>query len=318
MTTSRLIEQFDSWQQRHRAPSFVVAVLLRYREDRGRDFGALLSYYGFISLFPLLLVLVTVLGIVLRDNADLRNRILESVYSKIPVVGVQLRHDTTSLSSSGWILVAGLIVSIWSGLAVLRQAERAFDLQWGAPTLGRTGFVGAQLRPLATLGVMGVGLVVAVAATSVAASLPGLPWEGRVVGGGFALALNMGVLTVAFRLLQRSAVPWRDLAVGGALGGGGLWVLQLVGAGYVGHVVVGASEVYGGFAIVFGLLVWLALLARVTLLASEVNVVRARVFWPRSLGGVQLTVGDRNAIAQTADREALFVARFDYPRQKIS
>jgi len=86
-------------------------------------------------------------------------------------------------------------------------------------------------------------------------------------------------------------------------------VLQVAGTSYVGHVILGASDVYGAFAVVFGLLVWLALLARVTLVASEVNVVRACRFWPRSLGGTQLTPGDRAATAQTAEKAGQLVGR---------
>ena len=63
-----MLGRIDDWQQRRRGTSLFVATILRYREDRGRQYGALLSYYGFISLFPLLLVLVTVLvsGLVAR------------------------------------------------------------------------------------------------------------------------------------------------------------------------------------------------------------------------------------------------------------
>src|SRR6478735_11082569 len=99
------IDRIDAWQQRRRGLSFLVATFVRYREDRGRQYGALLSYYGFISLFPLLLVLVTVLGIVLDDHADLRQRILDTVYARIPVVGAQLRESTASLPSNGVALV---------------------------------------------------------------------------------------------------------------------------------------------------------------------------------------------------------------------
>ena len=89
VTVEQLTQRFDGWQQRHRVPAFLVALLLRYREDQGRDYAAALSYYGFISLFPLLLALVTVLGIVLRNNTALQDRILDTVYSRIPVVGAR-------------------------------------------------------------------------------------------------------------------------------------------------------------------------------------------------------------------------------------
>jgi membrane protein len=106
-----VLERIDRWQQGRRGVSFLVATFVRYREDRGRQYGALLSYYGFISLFPLLLVL----GIVLDDNADLRRRILDTVYARIPVVGAQLCESTTSLTSSGLPLLLGALASLWRG-----------------------------------------------------------------------------------------------------------------------------------------------------------------------------------------------------------
>lgn len=298
-----LVDRADAWQQRHRGSAFVVAVMLRYREDRGRDYGALVTYYGFVSLFPLLVVLVTVLGIVLDDNAEVRDRILDSVFARIPVVGVQLRETTTGLSSSGWLLLIGLLVSVWSGLAVAKRAGEAFNLQWGVPRFPLPSFVHTQVRAVGALAVVGVGIVAGTTATSVAAALPGLPWEGRLVGSMVAIAVNIAMLTVFYRVLLRSAVRWSDLLPGGVTGGIALWGLQLVAATYVGRVVAGASDVYGTFAVVFGLLVWIALLARVTLLASEMNVVLVNQFWPRSLAGTPSTPGDRRAVTQTAEKE---------------
>jgi YihY family inner membrane protein len=298
----RLLKRIDVWQQGHRGPSFLIAVLLRYKEDRGRDYGALLSYFGFISLFPLLLVLVTVLGIVLEGHAELRDQILDSVYSRIPLLGAQLRQSQTVLNSSGWVLVVGLLAATWSGLAVIKRTQDAFNLQWGVPPFRRPGFIIVQLRSLGALSVVGVGIIATTAATSVVALLPGLPWEGRLLGGLLAICLNIAVLTVAFRVLTQAGVPWRKFYAGGVVGGVAFWGLQLIGATYVGHVVKGASDVYGAFAVVFGLLVWIALLARVTLLASEINVVLSKRFWPRSLSGGMVTEGDRRAIAQTARR----------------
>jgi membrane protein len=293
----------DRWQQRHRAVSFLVAVFERYWEDRGRQYGALLSYYGFVSLFPLLLVLVTVLGIVLDDDPELRNRILDTVYATIPVVGAQLRESTTSLSSNGLVLVTGLLVSLWSGLAVVKHAQDALNLQWGVPRFQRPRFVGRSVRALGALAVVGIGIVVATAATSVAAFLPDLPLAGRLLGALVAILLNALVLTTSFRVLVHADVGWRALAPGGVVGGVALWALQLVGATYVTRVIVGASDVYGVFATMFGLLVWIALLARVSLLASEVNVVRARRLWPRSLRWSAPTDADRRALEETLRRE---------------
>jgi len=298
-----LLRNIDSWQQRRRSPSFVVAVFVRYREDRGRQYGALLSYYGFISLFPLLLVLVTVLGIVLDDNPTIRDRILDTVFAKIPVVGAQLRQSTVSLNSSGLLLLAGLLATLWSGLAVVRVAQDALNHQWAVPRLRRPGFITRQVRAVGALVVVGAGILVSTAATSLAAYLPDLPWGGRVLGAICAAAVNVVLLTASFRVLIQAHVGWRALVSGGLVGGVVLWSLQLVGATYVARVIMGASDVYGAFATVFGLIVWIALLARAALLANEINVVKARQLWPRSLRWTPETDADRRAVEQIIQRD---------------
>ncbi len=299
--------RLDAWQQRRRALAFLVATFVRYREDRGRQFGALLSYYGFVSLFPLLLVLVTVLGIVLDDRADLRAHILDSVYARIPVVGAQLRQGASSLDANGWALAFGLVISIYAGLAVVKHAQDALNLQWSLPWYRRPRFVERNARALGALLVVGLGIVVATVVTGLAAFLPELDGGGRYLGALVAVAMNVTVLTVGFRVLVKGGVAWRALVPGGLLGGVTLWVLQLVGAEYVARVVLDASEVYGTFAVMFGLLAWIALLARVVLLANEVNVVRARRLWPRSvLDSAAPTDGDRRAAAESRRRDLLF------------
>lgn len=299
--------RIDAWQQRRRAISFLVATFVRYREDRGRQFGALLSYYGFVSLFPLLLVLVTVLGIVLEDNAGLRADILDSVYARIPVVGAQLKESTSSLDANGWALAFGLVVSIYAGLAVVKHAQDALNLQWSLPWYRRPRFVERNARALGALAVVGLGIVAATVVTGLAAFLPALDGGGRYLGALVAIAMNILVLTVGFRVLVKGDVGWHALAPGGVIGGITLWALQLIGAEYVSRVVLDASEVYGTFAVMFGLLAWIALIARVILLANEVNVVRSRRLWPRSLlDGAPPTDGDRRAAAETVRRDALF------------
>ena len=301
------VERLDAWQQRHRVPGFAIAVGLRDHEDRGRDRGALLAYYGFISLFPLLLVLVTLLGIVLDDNSELRDEILATVYSRIPVIGPELQRNASSLESSGWVLLVALVVSLWSGLAVVRRAEESFNAQWGTPR-SRRGFVASQARTVGALAVMGGGVLIATIATSAVHLLDDLPLGGRLLGALFAIVLNIGVLTVTFHVLLQATATWSDLYLGGIAGGITLWLLQIVGATYVDRVIVGASDVYGGFAIVLGLLVWIALLARVTLLASAINVVKVKELWPRSFSG-QPTAGDLNARRLSVERDDLLAGR---------
>ena len=302
-----LLGRIDAWQQRRRVTAFLVATFVRYREDRGRQYGALLSYYGFVSLFPLLLVFATVLGIVLQDDAALRARILDTVYGRIPVVGAQLRESTSGLDANGWALALGLVVSVYAGLAVVKHSQDALNLQWSLPWYRRPRFVERNARALGALVVVGLGIVLATAATSVAAFLPALDGGGRYLGAFVAVVVNIAVLTVGFRVLVKGGVDWRALVPGSVIGGVTLWLLQLVGAEYVSRVVLDASEVYGTFAVMFGLLAWIALLARVILLANEVNVVRARRLWPRSLlDAGPPGEGDRRAAEESRRRDLLF------------
>lgn len=298
------LDRLDRWQQRRRFMSFAVAVVRRYGEDRGRQYGALLSYYGFVSLFPLLLVLGTVLEVVLAGNPELRAQILDSVYARIPVLGSQLQSNTTTLSASGLLLVVGLVVAVWAGLAVVRSGQEVVSLQWCVPRFRQRSFVSAQLRALGVLVVFGVGVVLAGIATSLAALVPDTAWGGRVLVAVIAIVLSVVVVSVIFRMLAASDLRWRDVAAGGVAGGVALWFLQLVGATYVARVIVGATDVYGAFAAVFGLLVWIALLAHVLLLANEINVVRAKRLWPRSLTRTAPTDADRRALGETVRRES--------------
>ena len=308
-----MLKRIDAWQQRRRFVSLVVATFLRYREDRGRQSGALLSYYGFVSLFPLLLVLVTVLGIVLDDNDDLRNRVLDTIYARIPVLGAELRESPTSLDSSGVALLLGVLVSLWAGLAVVKHAQDALNLQWSVPWYGRPRFLERNMRAFGTLMVVGAGILAATATTNLVAFLPELHGLWRVLAAIAAIVVNIAVLTASLRVLITSPVAWRLLLPGGVVGGVAFWFLQLIGGEYVARVVLDASDVYGAFAVMFGLLVWIALLARVTLLADELNVVRAGQLWPRSITGRRPTDGDRRALDASLKRSALFREALDEP-----
>lgn len=301
------LERGDSWQQQRRGPGFLVAVLVRYREDRGAQYGALLSYYGFVSIFPLLLVLVTVLGIVLEGDPDLRHRILDTVYSKIPVVGTQLRRNPLSLNSSGLVLLVGLLVALKAGLAVVKHAQDALNLQWSLPRFERPGWIAVHLRAIGVLLMLGFGILATTAVTNLAVFLPDLPGSGRLLGAAFALVVNVVLLTASYRVLVESKRGWRAYAAGGLVGGLGLWALGLVGATYVDHVIVDATDVYGSFAIMFGLLVWISLVARIALVANEINVVGSKHLWPRSLTAVRMTEADHRALEEVTQREA-FVA----------
>ena len=91
----------DDFQQRHRWLAFPVAVAKKYGEDQAGHRAALLAYYGFFSLFPLLLVAVTVLGFVLQGRSDLGERIVDSAVAQFPVIGDEIGAEPSPRAGSG-------------------------------------------------------------------------------------------------------------------------------------------------------------------------------------------------------------------------
>ena len=280
-SVSGIVERVDAWQQKRTVAGFFVAVGAKYRDDRGQQYAALLSYYGFISMFPLLLAFVSILSIVLKNEPTARDKIINGLIGRLPVIGTQIKTDTSSMQVHGVLVVIGIATLLWAGLKVVRNAQNAFNEQWGVPYLERPGVVRQSIRGLAMLAVIGLAIVGATAVTSLAAfgDFPGLT---RVTGAFVAILLNIVLLGVSFELLTEARLGVRTLLPGAVLGGVGLWAVQLVGGTYIERVVADASDIYGAFATVFGLLIWLALLARVVLIANEMNVVLRRHAWPRT------------------------------------
>lgn len=276
------VDRLDAWQQKRRVPGFAVAVGQKYREDRGRQYAALLSYYGFISMFPLLLLFVWLLGVFLKDSPSLRDKILDSIIARLPVLGAQITRDADSLHLNGWAVVVGVVTLLWAGLKVVRTTQDAFNEQWGVPWMQQPGLVTKSLRGVALLAVIGGGIVAATVVTGLFAFSADLAGATRVWGALVAIALNVGLLLASFKLLTGPHLTLKAALPGSLAGGVTLWLLQLVGGQYVTRVIDSASDVYGAFATVFGLLVWIALLARVVLIAGEVNVVLHQRLWPRT------------------------------------
>ncbi|MGH2855081.1 MAG: YihY/virulence factor BrkB family protein [Solirubrobacteraceae bacterium] len=262
--------------------AFPIAVLKKYDDDQASQLGALIAYYGFFSMFPLLLVFVTILGFVLQGNPDAQESVLHSTLSQFPIIGTQLKSNVHSLQGSGLALAIGLIGALLAGLGITGATRNAFDVVWGVPRRERPNFVAWRLRGLGLLTVLGVLSILSTAAVGYVTAQTQGPVE-ALVGVLGALAVNLLLFFAAFRLLTADEVQTSDL-LPGIVVGAVLWqVLQHVGGYYVDHVVRHARETSALFAFVLGLLTWLYLGGQVTVLAAEVSVVRARKLWPRKL-----------------------------------
>jgi membrane protein len=300
MDLLRPVRAFDSAQQRRRWLALPFAVLKKFSDDSAGSLAAQISYYAFFSLFPLLLVFVTVLGYVFHGNKSFEKSIENSVLAHFPIVGTSVQ--THKLTGSATAVIVGGLLSLWAGLGVTQAAHNAFDQVWAVPRKERPDFLRRRLRGLMLLVVLGTLFVVSTAISGVVSA--GLGSVGLKTGGiVISLLLNVGLFAAAFRLLTTATVPTRNLWVGAVIGGI-LWeALQVVGGIYVNHVIRHASNTYGVFATVIGLLAWLHLGAQATLYAAEINVVVTRRLWPRSLFGAPSEPADREALRALAETE---------------
>lgn len=307
------LARLDAYQRRHRWVGLPLAVVYKFYDDQALYLAALLTYYGFISLFPLLLILVAVLSAFLSDDPALRHRVLDSALSEFPVIGDQIGENIHSFHSNGAALAIGIAGSLYGSLGVAQAAQYALNKIWAVPRHARPDPLQSRLKGLLFLLLLALGLC-ALTMLSVAASatyvfgvrLRGGTWIAATAG---SVLLNTGLLLLSYRLLTHRVLPLRRLA-GAGLGAACAWqALQWGGSYYVSHVLRGATATYGMFGIVLGLLAWLYAGALIFVMAAEVGAVRVMRLWPRSLltpftDRVRLSPADRRAYQSYAATEA--------------
>ncbi len=295
----RIAAWIDGFQRRHSLFGFPYAVVKKYGDDQSGNLAALIAYYGFFSLFPLLLVFVTILGLVLKDNPTLQAKILDSALAQFPIIGDQIENNIHSLQGSGLTLLIGVLVTLWAGLGVMNAMQTAMNVVWDVPRRDRPNFLKGRLRALLMLGLLGTASIAAAVVAGVTAAAANSTVS-FVLGLVLSFALNFGVFLLAFRILTARKLSWGDVLPGAVVAAVAWLALQLLGGYIVGHQLKSASQVYGLFAMVIGLLAWMALGATVTLYAAEINVVRKERLWPRGLIRPPLTDADRAAYRRAA------------------
>lgn len=294
-----LLDRVDRFQQAHGWAGFPFAVVRKFGDDRAGYLAALIAYYGFFSMFPLLMVFVGVLGLVLEGNPALQQQIINSAVASFPVIGEQIKTRVESLTASASLVSIGAIVALWAGLGVAQAAQNAMNEIWDVPRRDRPNFWKSRLRSVGMLALLGTLVVVTT-------FLSGVATGGGTVGSiGISLILNLGLFMVAFRVLTARDLSWGQV-LPGSIFAAILWTfLQTIGGYYVTHQVKNATLVYGVFAIVLGLLAWLYVGAQMTLYAALINVVRAERLWPRTLTGRLPTEADRRALRARAGATAM-------------
>jgi len=300
-----ITQHLDQFQRKHRWAGFPLAVVYKYFDDFGAYLAALLTYYGFVSLFPLLLLLSTVLGFVLSGDQRLQHEVLTSALHQFPVIGGDL--DQPKRLGGGPVgLVVGILGSLYGGLGVAQAFQYAANTVWAVPRNSRPNPFKVRGRSLLLLATAGSALLGTTILSIVSGGGAGaLGAAGRSLTLAASVVINIAVCVFAFRFAPARRLSVRDV-VPGAIAAAVIWqLLQSFGIIYVRHVVKHASATNAVFAFVLGLLAFLYITATAVLLCAEINVVHVSHLHPRSLltpftDNVALTAGDRLAYSRQA------------------
>jgi YihY family inner membrane protein len=297
----------DLAQQKTPFVAFPYAVVKKFGDDQAGMLAALIAYYGFLSLFPLLLVLFTLLGLAAGHDPSLQHSATHSALAQFPVIGNQLGSNIHALDEGSPVALAiGLAGLLWGAQGVSQAGQHAMAELWSIPMAERPSFIARLARSLLLFGVMGLFLCISTALAGVStfgvhSSSLGVPM--RVAALVISLAVNAAMYLLAFRVLTPKQVSFRELRIGALVGGCAWTILQAVGGYLVGHQLKSSSQVYGFFGVVLGLLTFIYLAAQITLYAAEVNVVKYRRLWPRGLVQPPLTEADKEAMVALVKKE---------------
>ncbi|HLJ99599.1 MAG TPA: YihY/virulence factor BrkB family protein [Streptosporangiaceae bacterium] len=295
----RGLRRLDATQRKVTPMAFLFGVVKKYGDDNGGVLAANLTYSCFMSLFPLLLVLVTILGLITAGDPTVRAKVLSAVGDQIPIIGHTLAGSVTALKRNSVIgLIIGLVGLIWGSIGVAQAGLYTMEQVWNVPGAERPGFFPRLGRAVTFLGLLGLAVV----GTTLLASLNtyghhALLWV--ILAEVAAAMLNAAIYAAAFRILTPKSVATRKL-IPGAVVGGVLYTALQVGGTYLVHHFLHSDSVYGVFATVLGLIAWITLAVQITIYSAEINVVLARRLWPRSILQPPLTAADRESLTLQA------------------
>jgi uncharacterized BrkB/YihY/UPF0761 family membrane protein len=190
-----VIGSVDAFQRRHRWAGLPLAVVYKFVDDQGGYLTALITYYAFVSLFPLLLLLVTALGFALQGNPGLQQRVLDSALAQFPVIGDQIGTNIHSFHGSVLGLVTGILSSLYGGLGVVQATQNALNKMWGIPRNSRPNPITARLRSLLLLAAGGATILVTTVLSALTANAGAYGSSVRVGAIMVAIALNVALFT---------------------------------------------------------------------------------------------------------------------------
>jgi YihY family inner membrane protein len=291
----KLIRSYDSFQRKHTFFGFFYAVIKRYSEDQVGNQAALLTYYGFLALFPLLLVLTTLLDIFAGSHSHVQQTVITSLTNYFPVLGSQLSSHIHGLHKSGLALVVGLILTLYGSRGVATVFQRGVNQIWQTEPKQTGNFYESLKRSFTLIFIGGLGFM----AASLLAGYAGAVGHGLEFRA-LSLAINVFILFWLFSILLNISLPrhvsLRETYVGAAVAALGLVVLQSVGSFLLARDLKKLDALYSTFAISLGLLFWIYLQVRVFYYAVVIATVHSQKLWPRSLDAAHPSDADRRAL----------------------
>ena len=288
-----------------------IGVVYKFFDDQGGYLAAVLTYYSFVAIFPILLIASSVLGFVLQGHPALQQEILSSALAQFPIVGDQLGRPE-GIQGSTSAVVVGTLTALYGVVGLGQAAQNAVNVTWAIPRNSRLNPVVSRLRSLLWLVLAGLALVLIAVLTSLGSHLEVFGAElGTGVGWlavAAAVVLNAGVLAIMIRVSTPQKERLREV-IPGAAAIAVLWqLLQVLGGVYVEHVIQKAGQMNAVFAVVLGLLALLYIASVIAMLGLEINVVLAKRLYPRALltpftDSVQLTEADEKVYREYAQAQ---------------
>jgi uncharacterized BrkB/YihY/UPF0761 family membrane protein len=300
----------DGVQRRHGVLGFPYAVVKKYGDDDGGREAALITYYGFLSIFPLLLLGVAILSRVLTANPELQQRLFDEIVP--PVLRSTVEQAVGNLPTSTVPFIAGLIGLLFAGTGVVFSAYQTLNNVAAVPRRHRAGFFPRYIRVFVMLTTLLLGALAVGALTVAVTALPGVPGTGRALAALGSALIIFAVLLLGARLLLARPAPVRALWPSAALGAAAVTLLLSVGPPLLARLVSRAGPVYGSFATVAGMFALLYLVSQALVYSAEVAAVRYAGLWPRALDQNRPTVADVRAMTLLArEQERIPAARVD-------
>ncbi|HSX32746.1 MAG TPA: YihY/virulence factor BrkB family protein [Candidatus Saccharimonadales bacterium] len=284
MDIEKPLRPLDKWQQKHPWVGFPLAVLKKYGDDQGGYLAALLTYYGFLSLFPLFLVLVTVLQLWFRGDPTFQNEVSANVGHFFPVLGAQLQGQIHGIRKAGLGLTVGILISLYGARGVASAFRSSLNTVWRVPKEQRVGFPLNLLHDIAIMAAGAAGFAATVAVSAFSAQLGHAFWVKILVN-----VLGFGILALViayiFRIGTSGRIGRRHMVGVALLAAVIIQTVLTFGTIIMRRELGRLDSLYGTFAVVLGLLFWIYLFSQVIIFCAEVSTVRKLRLYPQPLLG---------------------------------